>query len=484
MRNKHSIGEWVQKDGPADDQIKNDGIEAIGAELSEAVGIFKDAKTDFDTKAKELKELRDAVESRKELDGEIKTKIEKAAEGLSDALTRLQASEQAVDLMKKQLDQPIYGTKGDLAEKDRETAVEIQRMNHMQRDGGLHDFRPDMDNLVNLADARSAMMKMMSVGEVSREAVIRSFTEAERKAFDAASMDQAMFPAQMLGIEIDCNTECAYLLDLYDQVRVNRSSFMYPKVKSYGDIGTYDCDAKCDAEYGPEGNITYAQGTTYDFRGAFCFNRDVLREANYDLLGFMVRAASRSHRINRNRALMVGDGLIEPQGWLTAACFKQRTTATENPSHVDLRQFLASVPMEYGMPLAVMHQNTFTYFASMVDANGRFLFGDGDMCYDPNQVRDKVRISNCLPDPTEGGTKGSDTNPFDAGGFIAAAGVWETAYKSVEQRPMSMEQFVGGSGKWCVQYQFGAKDGGFVGCCEAAQTLHAGAAPAEEEKVA
>lgn len=468
-----------------DDKIKEGGIEAIGAELSEAVTLVKEFKAEYDETARTLKALRDDVESRKGIDGEMKDKIEKAATDLSDALTRLQASEQAVDMLKKQMDTPMYGgTKGDMEQKDRETAVEIQRMNHRMKDGGLHDFRPDMDNLVNLADARSAMMKMMSVGEISREAAIRSLTEAERKAFDAASMDQAMFPAQMLGIEIDCNPECAYLLDLYDQVRVNRTSFMYPKVKSYGDIGSYHCDADCDGPLGPEGNITYAQGQTYDFRGVFCFNRDVLREANYDLLGFMVRAASRSHRINRNRALIVGDGLLEPQGWLTAECFKKRVTATENPSHVDLRQFLASVPAEYGTPHAVMHQNTFTYFASMVDADGRFIFGDGMMCYGPEEVQNKVRISNCLPDPTEGGTKGSDANPFDAGAFIAAAAVWETAYKSVEQRPMSMEQFIGGSGKWCVKYQFGAKDGGFVGCCEAGQTLHAGAAPAEEGKAA
>ena len=48
---------------------------------------------------------------------------------------------------------------------------------------------------------------------------------------------------------------CAELLDLYGSVTVGKSQFMYPQIVDYGAIGQYDCDAKCDAEYGPEGNI-------------------------------------------------------------------------------------------------------------------------------------------------------------------------------------------------------------------------------------
>jgi hypothetical protein len=122
-----------------------------------------------------------------------------------------------------------------------------------------------------------------------------------------------------------------------------------------------------------------------------------------------------------------------------------------------------------------MHQNVFAYFASMVDNTGRFIFGDGLMGFSPNDVRDSIRISNCLPDATAGGTLGSADDPFVAGDFILAAGVWERAYAAVNHRPMFMEQYEGGSSAWCVKYQFGAKDGGFVACCPAARTLTAGA---------
>ncbi len=121
-----------------------------------------------------------------------------------------------------------------------------------------------------------------------------------------------------------------------------------------------------------------------------------------------------------------------------------------------------------------MHQNVFAYLASAVDNNGRFIFGDGDMLFSPDRVRDAIRISNCLPDATEGGTLGDVAAPFVPGSFLVAAGNWEMAYKSVSRKAMSMEQFEGGSTMWCVKYMFGAEDGGFVGCCLAARTLVVG----------
>jgi len=140
--------------------------------------------------------------------------------------------------------------------------------------------------------------------------------------------------------------------------------------------------------------------------------------------------------------------------------------------HQAFRRFISSAPVEYGPVVATMHQNVFGYLAAMLDANGRFIFGDGLMTFSPDDVRERIRISNCLPDPTAGNTLGSVDNPFDANSFILAAGNWKQAYSVVSKRPMMMEQFIGGSSMWCVKYQFGAQDGGFVMCCPAARTLY------------
>lgn len=467
-------GIFIKKDAPVDDKTRDEALAKLNKDLGDAVGLFTGFKKDYDENAKVLKDLRDQVESMGKIDDEMKSKLEKAATDLADSMAKTQACEEAVEMLKKQIDQPLYNGGKELMEKDRENAIELQRRAHIAKGGTEHDFKLDEDNLVNPADYRSAVHKLMQVGLEAKSRIIRDFTDGERKAFEAANLDAGFFSPELLGIEEDCTVECDYLLDLYDQVSVSRSTFMYPHVEDYGAIGQYDCDAKCDAEYGPEGNITWKNGQTYDFRGVFCFQRDTLREANYDLLGFMLRAAARTYRINRNRALMTGDGVNEPLGWLTADCFTKVASPAQNPTHQDLRQFLASAPVEYGPITSVMHQNTFAYFASMVDNTGRFIFGDGLMGFSPDDVRDRIRISNCLPDPTEGGTKGSASNPFDAGSFIMAAGNWNRAYAAVNHRPMFMEQWEGGSSAWCVKYQFGAKDGGFIHCCPAARVFQAG----------
>ncbi|TAI61590.1 phage major capsid protein [Bradyrhizobium sp. Leo170] len=389
-------------------------------------------------------------------------------------VTQQQALQQALDQVKKEMDAPLLRGGSDLKDNDIKAAVELQRRAFLFKGGNDFDFKPDMDNLVDAKAYRSAVRKLMQVGIESKAKIIRSFDEYERKAFDAASLDSAMFSPEMLGIEVNCIVECAELLDLYGSVTVGKSTFMYPQVMDYGAIGQYDCDAKCDAEYGPEGNIQYKSGNVSDFRGVFCLVRKVLAEANYDLLSFMYQAATRSYRINRNRALMVGDGVNEPKGWLTADCFTKLRTGGTSFTHIDFRLFFASAPVEYGPVTAVMHQNTFAYLAALTDSVGRFFFGDGLMTYSPNDVRENIRISNCLPDPTAGLTKGSTANPFTTGDFLVAAGSWGQAYYMVNKRPLWIEQWEGQSSAWCVKYQFGAEDGGFTACCPAARILTVG----------
>lgn len=448
------------------------GIEKLMAEFGDLSSSLAKAKIDQEEQYRQLTAHYDGVKAGTT---EIDTAVKKHAADYAALTSQVQELTATLTLVKKELDAPAMRSQKDLDDNDRKQAVELQKRIHSFKGGVETDFRADMDNLVNLADYRSACFKMVTLGgKETREKMIKSFTEAERKAFDGASLDVAFFSPEMLGIEVDCNIECANIIDLYGQVSVSRSSFMYPQVMDYGAIGSYDCDAKCDAELGPEGNIVYNNGKTFDFRGVFCFQRKVLDEANYDLLGFMMRAAQRSYRINRNRALIVGDGQNEPKGWMKSDCFPKLKTAPGTFNHVDFRRFLSTAPVEYGAIIPIMHQNTFGYLASAVDNSGRFIFGDGDISYSPASAGERLRISNCLPDPTQNNTLGSEEAPFVSGSFIAAAGNWPMAYYSVNKKPMFMEQYIGGSSAWCVKYQFGAEDGGFVACCDAARQLLVG----------
>lgn len=462
-------GMLFTKDDP---KAAEKALEALQKELGDMSGLLVTKTKEMEQQYKDLHTHYDGVKADNDT---LKKQVEQHTAEYAEMVKMSQALEKAVDGIKKELDSPIFKGGKDLADSDKKAAIELQKRMHLFKGGTLDNFKEDNDKLVIAKDYRSAVAKLMEVGLKSKEEVVRSFTDSERKAFDNASLDSAFFSPELLGIELDCNIECAELVDLYRQISVSRSTFMYPHVLDYGAIGSYDCDAKCDAELGPEGNITYKNGKTFDFRGVFCFQKEVLREANYPLLDFMMRAAARSYRINRNRALMVGDGINEPLGWLTGDCFPKIATSGLEFNHVFWRRFLASAPVEYGDVVAVMHQNVFAYLAAMTDTTGRFIFGDGAMDFAPGAAgASAIRISNCLPDATAGGTRGNAENPFVAGDFLAAAGNWDMAYAAVTQTPMFMEQWMGATTAWCVKYQFGAKDGGFSMCCAAARTLEVG----------
>lgn len=462
---------FLTKDAADDVKAANTALEKLNKELGDITTIMQTNKAAMEKQYTDLNTHFGGVKAENE---DLKKTVQKHASDYAEMVAKHQALIGTIDDIKKQIDTPLINGGKDLKDSDKEAAIELQRRAHLYKGAPEDEFRPDMDNLVNVSDYRAVCKKMMKVGIETRDNVIKSFSTAERKAFDAASLDQAFFSPQMLGIEIDCNVECAEMIDLYSSVSVSKTAFMYPQIKSYGDIGSYQCPTKCDAELGPEGNIGWNNGRTYDFRGVFCFNKNVLAEANYDLLGFMMRAAARSYRINRNRVLINGTGVNEPKGWLRADCFDKRKTGSGVLLPADLRRFVASAPVEYGQVITTMHQNMFGYLASSVDNNGRFIFGDGLMTYSPDDVRERIRISNCLPDATQDNTLGSTEAPFAAGAFLAAAGNWKMAYYAVNKKPMFMEQYVGGSTAWCVMYQFGAEDGGFSGCCDAARILQAG----------
>lgn len=465
-------GMYLTKEAPADRADADKALELLHKELGDITSLIQKSKTDAEQQYKDLTAHYGGVKADTD---ELKTAVLENAKVYADMIAKQQAFQQALDQVKKEIDAPILRGGTDLVESDRKAGIECQRRAFLFKGGLDDDFVPDMNNLVDAQAYRSAVRKLMQVGIESKQKVVRGFSEPERKAFEAGSLDSAMFSPELLGIELDCIVECAELLDLYNSVTVSKSTFMYPQIMDHGAIGKYDCDAKCDAEYGPEGNIQFKSGAVSDFRGVFCLQRKVLAEANYPLLDFMFRSAARSYRINRNRALMTGTGVNEPIGWLYANCFPNVKTSTPTRfNHIDWRMFFASVPVEYGSVTAVMHQNMFAYLASQVDSTGRFIFGDGLMTYGPNDVRERIRISNCLPDATNGLTLGSEAAPFVSGSFIAAVGAWNQAFYMVNKRPLWMEQWEGQSTAWCVKYVFGAEDGGFVGCCNAARILAVG----------
>jgi hypothetical protein len=447
------------------DQITDEVLKTLTAEVSSATDLLKKSREDFNT---QVTEMKSAFDNRKATDTETAQKVLEQSKVLADIVAKAQALEAGLDSVKREMDQPVFksGKEGDDA--DRKNAIELQRRIYLSVNGNDDGFVVKNDELVSASAYRSVMQKMVRAGVESKERIVASFTDAEKKAYVQASMDSAFFSPEMLGIEMDCNIECADLTDLYSTVNVSRSQFMYPQIKDYAAIGSYECDASCDAPLGEPGNVTMRNGATKTFRGMFCFQKKELAEANIDLLSFMIRGAVRSERINKNRVAISGNGESEPEGWLTSNCFKQRTAPADAIADGKLallvRQFLASAPMEYGAVNPVMHQNMFAYLMATPDANGRFLFGDGMLVLDANDT--PIRVNNCLPDATADLTVAPA-----AGSFIMAAANWKNAYYMAEKSPLRFELFVGGSSMFCSKWQFESEHGAFTGCCEAGRIL-------------
>lgn len=452
-----------------DRKAADSNLEALCTELSTGISKIEER---LNSQEETYKALREELGKTGEVDAERKAKIEELATSYAAQTKELQDVRTTVDYVKAEMDSPLLRNSGrDLEDNDRAAAVELQKRAFLHKGGTEEEFVPDMENLVSGSAYRSAVRKLMKVGVENRQKIIRGFSEEETRAFEAASLDSGFFSPELLGLEVDCDPECAYITDLYDSISVNRSTFQYLKIDDYGALGEYGCDATCDGPLGPEGNIRPLLGQTEEFRGVFCLQRKTVAEANYDLLGFMFRAIQRSHRIQRNERLITG-----PDGWLSGDGLPVRTAAGGVLTAQEFRLFLASTPVDFGAITAVMHQNMFAYLVSMQKSDGGFVYMDGDMCVSPDNAPDCIRISNCLPDATEDLTKGSTDNPFDAGAFIMAAAAWDSAYAEVTQRPLWIEQYEGGSNAWCVMYQFGSSDGGFLKCGNAGRILQAGAA--------
>jgi len=466
-------GDFLTKEAPPTDAHAAATIlEPLTKEIATLTSAVEKSKKEADDHYKLLTTHYDGVKADNE---ELKKGVLEHTKCYGDILVKTQSLEAALDFCKKQLDMPLLKGGKDLDDNDRKAGIALQQRAFLYKGGTPEEFVPDLDNLVNMTDYRAAVAKMVRlVGIEPKRKVINSLPENQRKAFEAGSLDSAIFVPEQLGIELNCIIDCSGMSDLYNTVTVSKSQFMYPQVVDYGAIGKYDCDAKCDAEYGPEGNITFKSGVISDYRGVFCFQRKVIAEANYDLLAFMYTSVKRAQSIARNTALMMGNGVNEPLGWMAAGCFTEVHTPDTSFDHRAFRTFYASAPLEYGPVTAVMHPNMFAYLAGLTDANGRFIFGDGLMTYSPADVRENIRISSCLPDATKGLTLGSAAAPFVTGDFLVAVGAWSAAYYAVNKRPLWIEQWEGQSTAWCVKYVFGAEDGGFTACCPAARILKVG----------
>ena len=456
----------------ADDESRELTLDQLRSELATAVSV---AKKHISAGAENLRELEDLKSRVAQRDDELGRRIQEASERAADAYAKAQAAIEAAAEIRRHINRPIMDA-ASTEDHDRKANEIIQLQIHLNKGLQAETFEYRPEESFPISVYRNICRKMMLVGGPKTKREFEAgLTSQERRVYEASMLDSGFFVPQALGMVEDCNTECAYLLDLYAQISVNLHNYTYPRIEDYGSLGDYNCSTACDFPEGLAPNMATASGRVYDFRGTFCFDRAHLSEARVDLLDFMIRAAQRSHRIKRNEALINGDGIDRPKGWLRADCFQRLSFPETNAPARNVRYFLSLVTRKYGPVTAVMHPRMYAYLMAQTSQDGQFLFRPGDLMLDivDGQNTMGIRLSECMPDPTANGTLGSTANPFANGAILMAAGTWSEAYAAVTHTPLQFQQHIGRSSMACVVYQFLAKEGGFVKCCDAVSLLTA-----------
>lgn len=444
-------------------------LEALHAQLSTATDLFRASAQRYEEHAKEIVSLKSRIDA---MDDEIKSRIEAHAKSLTDALSVAQVARDLAMDVRRQMSHPLAGTAKDIQDFDGSMQAYLAEAVHRFTASADAPFTYDAQNAIPVAKYREVARKLISrVGLSSRASVLQAMSPEERLIASHSALDSGFFVPQVLSVTKDCTYECADLLDLYQRIAVSAPSFHYLVVDSHGVYGQYVCPSTCTAPGVEPMRIRMEAGETKSFRGAFCFNREVLQRSVVDLFTFVLQAINRSYRVARNRAYMIGDGVNEPMGWVTANAFPVRTVPGNAVTAALFRTFWFSLPTQWLPGTIVMHPNMMRWLAAQTNTVGDFLFFSGVMFPPVDQATQGVRLSDCLPDPTQSFTVGLAGGVFPPDTMLAAVGNWSQAYRIFELSPLRVQQLEAQSNMFCVSYEFAAEDGGQVFCADAARIL-------------
>lgn len=437
-----------------------------------AIGDLKDA-TDAGRKTYEdsFRALKAELENTKAASAEQVDKVGRIATELAETKAQNDAIKSTLDAIKRQADSPVYAREPEANDHIRKSTIAFAREAHVAKHGDDREFRDDAVETGHLIALKSAQRKLLTANnEASYQHALSEMSAEERKSMSLAQLDGYLFMPEMQTVFRDCFLEPVGLGDLYDTFSVSKMSIQTPVIKDHAKLGGYICSSTCGTIAAAANNISVVTDRVYDWRGTWCATTASLEESAVNLMARMAAEMALSKRMTSNEAWINGDGVNQPKGWLNANCFpKVRTSAVGALTAADLRAFMNSLKYEYGRATVVMHPDTLAIVATMSDANGRFLFGDGALFMMTPDMSDMIRLTRYVPAlaPTAPGV-------YASGSFVAAAAVWKKAYQVPVRRNMIMQESFSGVGgtPWCKTFNFWAQDGGSTTCCEAGSILN------------
>jgi hypothetical protein len=449
--------------------------------IDEAIGTVS-AKIAENEKAIEsnTRSLKNEFDGLKLSSGESAGKLNEAIAAQTELRREIQSQGDTLRALKRSLDDPIAQGGSVLKESDKKANYTLQRESHLRVHPDAVGFKYDGSKAVDMNHLRSAISAFSMIGIKDKAQIVAGLSAEEKRAVELSGIDAQFFPAEVLGMAEDCEDLCADITDLYDLFNVNRPSFKLPKVTDYGKFGNWTCANACEEPLTGGAGMTMTSGEVNTWRAMFCLSTNDINSASVDLPFIMTNNTMRALRLEVNRSMMVGSGADgQPLGWLTASqdgkCFeKVKSTKAGTIDHVMVRQFGLGTPMKQGKMTAIMHQNVLAFLASQTDKNGRFIFGDNELLIAPDSIPN-IRISNCLPDATNGMTLGNPgatpPAPFLPGAFLMAVGDFKAAFAKVVHRNLTAKFSGENNTSFCAKWGYEASIGSHVKCCDAIRIL-------------
>lgn len=403
--------------------------------------------------------LAEARQIRADLGGVLDTRDTKFAE-------RFTGLENSINELFKKMHRPGAASSDDDGD-ERKLAIDYCILKHdlnaPKIEASAPVYVPSNDEITGAIQACKAIRSLWRHGNVER------LDAVERKSLSSFSFgtNQFVLPAQMSSRVLSCLTDQTDLAGLMGQEQTSGGSlkFMIDNVRMQD--AAWACDASCFAN-NPQSDLAEGLGEleikAESLRYIACAGSDLLADAAFDIEGWIFRKAATGFRNTINQAIVGGDGINKPMGFLNPAsgiiaCETGERTPAGQISWQDLVALKYEVPPQWlGAGTYFMNSRTLALLLTMSDATGRPIL---------MQLPTGLPALTIAGSPIQLVTQMPDVLP---GSTPVAFGSWKDGYMLVTRSGLTMrpDPFTAG---FCTLYRFEARVGGAVTCGNAIRLL-------------
>ncbi len=344
----------------------------------------------------------------------------------------------------------------------RETCVALHSARNPKADASRYE--PSYSEIEAAVQYRKHMPTLLRTGRAD----MIEMQKASLSAFSFGSNDWLM-PAELSSRIIDCLSDPTDLAGLVGRVNMSSAELRFP-INSTNWAGgpQWSCENNCfQSNPTAETNFGTLAVRSDPLRFVVCLTRSLLEDSSLDIEGWIVRNAERAFRDAISAAILVGDSIGKPLGFIQAAagipiCETSPSTPVGQISWQDLLMLRFELPPQFMRNASfLMNQRMLALLASTTDANSK-----------PIMISSPI-MDQPLPQWTLFGapihvvTQMPDTAP---GAVAVAYGDWEQTYVLATRKSVTVYPDLI-STPFCPRYYFEARIGAGTLCPNGARLL-------------